>query len=164
VPAAPIVWERLRRLTVVPFLHDGRCALIPAGERLVLPSGEVLPGEDPMPDTGLRVPLITAGFRRQGLHPFAAEGDHVYVWSEGDDGYRGRRPHAEVDLGSATPNLPAGPTRRRRGSGATWNPPPDGRRRGRPLPREDQAPGRPPSAGGRRGWAARAIRGGAPSP
>jgi SAM-dependent methyltransferase len=98
VPAAPIVWERVRRLTVVPFLHDGRCALIPAGDRLVLPSGEVLPGEDPMLDTGLRVPLVTAGFRRQGLHPFAAEGDHVYVWSEGDDGYRGRRPHAEVDL------------------------------------------------------------------
>jgi len=88
----------VRRLTFVPFLADGRCALVPAGDRLVLPSGEVLAGEDPMLDTGPRVPLVTAGFRRQGFHPFAVEGDHVYVWCEGDDGYRGARPHAEVVL------------------------------------------------------------------
>ncbi len=93
-----IEWDRVRRLTFVPFLADGRCALIPAGGRLALPSGQVLAGEDPVLDTGLRVPLVTAGFRRQGLHPFAAEGDHVYVWCEGDDRYRGSRPHAEVDL------------------------------------------------------------------
>jgi 2-polyprenyl-3-methyl-5-hydroxy-6-metoxy-1,4-benzoquinol methylase len=91
-------WERVRRITVVPFLHDGRCALIPVGDGLVLPSGEVLPGEDPALDTGLRVPLVTAGFRRQGLHPFAVAGDHAYLWCEGDDGYRGDRPHAEVEL------------------------------------------------------------------
>jgi SAM-dependent methyltransferase len=93
-----IDWERVRRLTFVPFLDDGRCALIPAGDRLELPSGEVLDGEDPMLDTGLRVPLVTAGFRRQGLHPFAVDGEHVYVWCEGDDGYRGARPHVEIDL------------------------------------------------------------------
>jgi SAM-dependent methyltransferase len=93
-----IRWERVRRLTFVPFLHDGRCALVPAGDGLVLPSGEVLAGEDPMLDTGLRVPLVTAGFRRQGFHPFAVSGDHVVVWCEGDDGYRGARPHAEVEL------------------------------------------------------------------
>jgi hypothetical protein len=93
-----IRWERVRRLTFVPFLHDGRCALVPAGDGLVLPSGEVLAGEDPMLDTGLRVPLATAGFRRQGFHPFAVSGDHVVVWCEGDDGYRGARPHAEVEL------------------------------------------------------------------
>src|SRR6266511_4113322 len=58
---------RVSRLTFVPFLHDGRCALIPVGDRLALPSGEVLPGEDPLLDTGLRVPLVTAGFRRHGL-------------------------------------------------------------------------------------------------
>jgi SAM-dependent methyltransferase len=96
--AEPIDWRRVRRLTFVPFLHDGRCALVPAGDRLVLPSGEVPEGEDPMLDTGLRVPLATAGFRRQGFHPFAVSGNHVYVWCEGDDGYRGRRPHAEVEL------------------------------------------------------------------
>jgi SAM-dependent methyltransferase len=97
-PADAIAWERVRRLTVVPFLHDGRCALVPAGDALVLPSGEVLAGEDPMLDTGLRVPLVTAGFRRQGLHPFAVEGDHAYVWCEGDDRYQATRPHAEVQL------------------------------------------------------------------
>ena len=89
VDHAAVGWEQARRLTFVPFLADGRCALVPAGDRLVLPSGEVLAGEDPMLDTGLRVPLVTAGFRRQGFHPFAVEGDHVYVWCEGDDGYRG---------------------------------------------------------------------------
>jgi 2-polyprenyl-3-methyl-5-hydroxy-6-metoxy-1,4-benzoquinol methylase len=98
VDHAAVGWEQARRLTFVPFLADGRCALVPAGDRLVLPSGEVLAGEDPMLDTGLRVPLVTAGFRRQGFHPFAVEGDHVYVWCEGDDGYRGARPHAEVVL------------------------------------------------------------------
>jgi hypothetical protein len=55
-----IAWDRVRRLTFVPFLDDGRCALIPVGDRLALPSGEVLDGEDPMLDTGLRVPLVTA--------------------------------------------------------------------------------------------------------
>jgi SAM-dependent methyltransferase len=93
-----IQWSRVRRLTFVPFLADGRCALIPAGERLALPSGEVLDGEDPMLDTALRVPLVTAGFRRQGFHPFAVDGEHVYVWCEGDAGYRGARPHAEIQL------------------------------------------------------------------
>jgi 2-polyprenyl-3-methyl-5-hydroxy-6-metoxy-1,4-benzoquinol methylase len=97
-PADAIAWRRVRRLTFVPFLADGRCALVPAGDGLALPSGEVLAGEDPVLDTGLRVPLVTAGFRRQGLHPFVVEGDHVYVWCEGDDGYQGARPHAEVEL------------------------------------------------------------------
>jgi SAM-dependent methyltransferase len=97
-PAGPIAWERVRRLTFLPFLADGRCALVPAGDGLALPSGEVLAGEDPVLDTGLRVPLVTAGFRRQGFHPFAVSGDHVWVWCEGDDGYRGARPHAEVEL------------------------------------------------------------------
>ena len=93
-----IRWERVRRLTVVPFLPDGRCALVPVAGGLALPSGEVLAGEDPVLDTGLRVPLVIAGFRRQGLHPFAVSGGHAVVWSEGDDGYRGARPHAEVEL------------------------------------------------------------------
>jgi SAM-dependent methyltransferase len=93
-----IAWDRVSRLTFVPFLDDGRCALIPAGDRLALPSGDVLDGEDPMLDTGLRVPLVTAGFRRQGFHPFAVDGEHVYVWCEGDADYRGARPHAEIEL------------------------------------------------------------------
>src|SRR4029453_5573647 len=123
VDPGAIPWERARRLTLGPFLSDGRCALIPAGDGLVLPSGEVLTGEGPMLDTGLRVPLVTPGlrpqgfppfaasrdpraagalvppgFRRQGFPPFAASGDHVWAWCEGDDGYRGARPHTEVEL------------------------------------------------------------------
>jgi hypothetical protein len=66
LPADAVAWEWVRRLTFVPFLADGRCALLPAGDGLALPSGEVLAGEDPILDTGLRVPLVTAGFRRQG--------------------------------------------------------------------------------------------------
>jgi SAM-dependent methyltransferase len=91
-------WDRVRRVNFVLFLHDGRCALIPAGDRLVLPCGEVLPGEDPLLDTCLRVPLATAGFRRQSVHELAADGDHLAVWCDGDDGYRGSRPHARVSL------------------------------------------------------------------
>lgn len=106
-----VPWEVVRRLTVVPFLPDGRCALIPAGDRLALPSGEVLAGEDPALDTALRVPLVTAGFRRQGLHPFAIAGDHAAVWSEGDDGYRGHlcqaidRDGSFLDVGCANGHL-----------------------------------------------------------
>jgi SAM-dependent methyltransferase len=102
-----IAWDRVRRLTFVPFLDDGRCALIPAGDDLALPSGEVLEGEDPMLDTGLRVPLVTAGFRRQGFHPFGVDGEHVYVWCEGDADYRGARPHAEVELWKGPPKAAA---------------------------------------------------------
>jgi hypothetical protein len=104
-----IASERVRRMTFVPFLCDGRRALLPTGDGLALPSGEVLEGEDPMLDTGLRVPLVTAGFRRQGFHPFAAEGDHLYAWCEGDDGYRrapGRRgllPRQPAPAGDVVP-------------------------------------------------------------
>ena len=91
-------WDGVRRLTFVPFLHDGRCALIPVGGRLALPSGEVLPGEDPLLDAGLRIPLMTAGFRRQSLHTLNADGDHLWMWCQGDDDYRGSRPHAQVSL------------------------------------------------------------------
>ena len=61
----------VRRLTFVPFLPDGRCMVLPGAG---LPSGEVRPGE----------------------HPFAADGDHVYAWLDGDR-YTGDRPHASVD-------------------------------------------------------------------
>ena len=38
-PADAIAWRQVRRLTFVPFLADGRCALVPAGNGLALPSG-----------------------------------------------------------------------------------------------------------------------------
>jgi SAM-dependent methyltransferase len=87
-----------RRLTFVPFLRDGRCALVPLGDRMALPSGELLPGEDPLLDACLRIPLETAGFRRQGAHDLPAAGDHLYLWGEGDPDYAGSRPHAVVTL------------------------------------------------------------------
>ncbi|HEX8930765.1 MAG TPA: hypothetical protein VGA45_17770, partial [Actinomycetota bacterium] len=86
-----------RRLIFVPFLRDGRCALV-QGERLALPSGELLPGEDPLLDGSLRVPLETAGFRRQEAHELAADGDQLVQWGVGDPGYQGSRPHAVVSL------------------------------------------------------------------
>jgi hypothetical protein len=148
-------WERVRRITVVPFLHDGRCALIPAGDGLALPAGEVLAGEDPALDTGLRVPLVTAGFRRQGLHPFAVSGDHAYLWCEGDDGYRGRRPHAEVELWKGAPaeaagRLPRWADRFWAGNALDWAAP-GGRRfdslpvDGRTTPGQAGGRGQPPS-------------------
>lgn len=90
--------ESVRRLTFVAFLPDGACVAIPDRERgLTLPSGEVLAGEHYLHDSCLRIPLETAGLHRQRIGPFAADGDHVYVWLDGDR-YEGRRPHATVDL------------------------------------------------------------------
>ncbi|MGP3971627.1 class I SAM-dependent methyltransferase [Streptomyces sp. 6N223] len=83
----------VRRLTFVPFLPDGRCMVLP-GPRL--PSGEVRPGEHYLLDSCLRIPLESLGFRLQRVHPFAADGDHVYAWLDGDR-YAGSRPHATVD-------------------------------------------------------------------
>jgi hypothetical protein len=37
-----IEWDQVRRLTLVPFLADGRCALIPMAGRLVPPGGRLL--------------------------------------------------------------------------------------------------------------------------
>ncbi|MPZ27868.1 MAG: methyltransferase domain-containing protein [Micromonosporaceae bacterium] len=95
--------DRIRRLTFVPFLPDGRCAAVPdpAGGP-VLPSGDVRPGEHWLLDTSLRVPLATAGFRRQRVHVFAADRDHVYAWLDGDR-YTGRRQHARVELVTGEP-------------------------------------------------------------
>ncbi|HEX2774604.1 MAG TPA: class I SAM-dependent methyltransferase, partial [Micromonosporaceae bacterium] len=87
-----------RRLTLVPFLPDGSCAAVADDQGGVrLPSGEVRPGEHWLLDAALRIPLETAGFRAQRIHPFAADGDHRYVWLDGDR-YAGRRPHVRVPL------------------------------------------------------------------
>jgi hypothetical protein len=82
----------VKRLTFVPFLPDGRCAVLPGP---VLPTGEVRPGEHYLLDSCLRIPLETVGFRRQRTVPFAADGHHVYVWLDGDH-YTGQRPHATI--------------------------------------------------------------------
>jgi 2-polyprenyl-3-methyl-5-hydroxy-6-metoxy-1,4-benzoquinol methylase len=88
----------VRSVTFIAFLPDGACVALPDGSGgLALPAGEVRDGEDWLLETSLRVPLDTAGFRRQRVHAFAADGDRVYAWLEGDR-YTGRRRHATVPL------------------------------------------------------------------
>jgi 2-polyprenyl-3-methyl-5-hydroxy-6-metoxy-1,4-benzoquinol methylase len=95
--------DSVRYLTFVPFLPGGACAAIPdAHGGLALPTGEIREGEHWLLDTSLRVPLETAGFRMQRIQPFAADGDHVYAWLDGDR-YTGRRPHATVSLVTGDP-------------------------------------------------------------
>lgn len=90
--------ESVRSLTFVAFLPSGNCIAIPdANHGLALPSGEVHEGEHYLLDTCNRVPLETAGFKAQRIGPFAADGDHVYAWLDGDL-YAGSRPHAKVLL------------------------------------------------------------------
>jgi hypothetical protein len=87
LPADAVAWEGVRRLTFVPFLADGRCALLPAGDGLALPSGEVLAGEDPVLDTGLLVPATRSSWAAGtgGRRPRCAG-------STGGSGWRRGRP------------------------------------------------------------------------
>jgi hypothetical protein len=84
--------DSVRYLTFVPFLPDGRCSVLPGP---ALPAGEVRPGEHYLLDSCLRIPLETVAFRRQRAHPFAIDGDHLYLWLNGDH-YTGDRPHATI--------------------------------------------------------------------
>lgn len=93
--------EQVQYVIFVPFLPDGRCVLIERPDGLALPAGAVLQGEDYLIDTVLRVPLQTAGFRYQHLHPFGRDGSHLYAWIEGTP-YRGDRPHAHAALSFCT--------------------------------------------------------------
>ena len=91
------------RLTFVPFFPDGFCAVVRSGDGFELPTGVVLTGEDYLLDSALRIPLETAGFRRQTFHAFARRGTHVFAWCEGAR-YRGGRPHVEVPLEIGEPD------------------------------------------------------------
>lgn len=71
----------VRAMTFVPFLPDGRCVVLPGP---ALPTGEVRPGELYLLDTTIRIPMDQLGFRFQRVHPFAVDGDHLYVWLDGD--------------------------------------------------------------------------------
>ncbi len=99
--------DRATRLTVVPFFPDGQCAVIRTGAgTFELPSGEVQPGEDMVLDSAVRIPLTTAGFRRQTFHAFARRGTHVFAWCEGAR-YLGTRPHNKVPLETGEPEVVA---------------------------------------------------------
>ncbi|GAB3432158.1 class I SAM-dependent methyltransferase [Flindersiella endophytica] len=97
----PVGWADVDRLTiseltVVPYGDDVKgWVLAVSGGRFVLPSGPVLPEENPLLDTVLRVPLEVAGFRRQATFPFAVDGERLAVWVSGGR-YRGGRAHANV--------------------------------------------------------------------
>ena len=96
--------EDVDRLTLVPFLPDGRCAVVASRPNSgpQLPSGAVEPGEHRLLDSCLRIPLLQVGFRRQRVHPFVVDGAHVFVWLDGDH-YSGPRPH------TATPPMAGWP-------------------------------------------------------
>jgi SAM-dependent methyltransferase len=95
-PVGPdeIAWVRVGRLTLVPFLTDGSVVLLDAGGSLQLLADDLRAGEHALADAPLRIGLETAGFRRQGTHPFAASsnGRDVALWIEGHR-YEGDRPH-----------------------------------------------------------------------
>jgi hypothetical protein len=93
--------EQVQQVTFVPFLPGGQCVLIERPGGPALPSGAVLTGEDYLIDTVLRVPLQTAGFRYQHLHPFGLDGGHLYAWIEGAP-YHGDRPRAHAALSFCT--------------------------------------------------------------
>jgi hypothetical protein len=88
--------RQVERLTFAMFLEDGT-ALGFADGRPALPSGTVEPGEDWLLDSTLRIPLMTAGYFRQRVHPVAIDGTHLYAFLEGAP-YRGRREHVPVEL------------------------------------------------------------------
>jgi 2-polyprenyl-3-methyl-5-hydroxy-6-metoxy-1,4-benzoquinol methylase len=113
-------WRRVRRLTLVPFvIGTGEVALLSDGQRPVLPSGAVGPGEDVLVDTALRVPMATMGFRRQETHVLAGSSDrrHVVMWVDGAR-YRGDRPHRRGAAWWTGPASAAIELLRERGDGA----------------------------------------------
>ena len=88
--------DAVRRMTFVPFLPSGDCVAL-AGPPLAMPGGEVGAGEHYLLAASKRIPLETAGFKPQRVGAFAADGDHVYAWLDGDR-YAGARPHVTADL------------------------------------------------------------------
>ena len=88
-------WRRVKRVTAVPFLPTGTDVMLVAeGHRLVLPAGAVLPDEDPLAESVLRLCLSRAGLRSQDVHVLALsdDGRHIVFWTEGAR-YNGKRPH-----------------------------------------------------------------------
>lgn len=88
-------WRRVKRVSAVPFIRTGtEVVLVAEGRRLVVPSGSILPDEDPLAESVLRLCLARAGLRSQDVHMLALSGDgrHIVFWTEGAR-YHGHRPH-----------------------------------------------------------------------
>ncbi|QDP96222.1 class I SAM-dependent methyltransferase [Microlunatus elymi] len=88
--------RRVQRLTVCCFLPDGELIMVDTLDGFRIPTGAVEPGEDPILDSALRIPLQDAGFRRQGTHVagVSTDGRHLLLWVDGAR-YYGNRPHRE---------------------------------------------------------------------
>lgn len=88
-------WQRVESVTIVCFPSGGDAMIMvetSAGYRI--PSGHRLPGEDVLLGSALRIPLLVAGFRRQGTHVAGVCDDHhqVVLWVDGSR-YHGTREH-----------------------------------------------------------------------
>jgi hypothetical protein len=93
VQYADVDWRKVDRATVCCFRYDDLIMLeTPEGYRLM--AGDIEPDEDVLVDAILRIPLETAGFRRQGTHLVAISTDrqHVIFWVDGRE-YHGEHRH-----------------------------------------------------------------------
>ncbi|MGI8578334.1 MAG: class I SAM-dependent methyltransferase [Nocardioidaceae bacterium] len=101
----------VHRLTFVPFLPDGSCFAVRVdNDPLRLPSGVVEPDESWLLDASFRIPLTTAGFQVQRVHPFAIDCGQLFVWVDGDcDSHHGH--HVDVDWVVGAPSMVAGQLR-----------------------------------------------------
>ncbi len=104
-------WQRIESVTVVCFVEDpsvegGVLVVLPERDgRWVVPAGVRAEGEDVWDDAVLRIPMETAGFRRQETHPFALDQDrrHVAFWVTGGT-YTGTRMSApDVEWWTGSP-------------------------------------------------------------
>lgn len=85
VDHADVDWHKVDRATVCCFAYGGDLILLDTPQGYRLPSGTIEPGEDVMVDAMLRIPLQTAGFRRQGTHLVGVFSDRhqVIIWVDG---------------------------------------------------------------------------------
>lgn len=88
-----IDWQQVESVTIVCFPSGSDDMIMvetPNGYRI--PADRRLPGEDVLLDSALRIPLQTAGFRRQGTHVVGVSDDRrqVVLWVDGWRYYGGR--------------------------------------------------------------------------
>lgn len=89
-----IDWNKITSLTICCYLSPDQLIMIETPDGYRIPAGDVEAGEDVLLDSVLRIPLRTAGFRRQGTHLVAVSTDrhHALIWVDGNR-YYGQRDH-----------------------------------------------------------------------